>query len=397
MPDGNDQIEISVIERLADISPAQWNACTGTDNPFLRHEFLSALEDCEAVHPDTGWATRHVLIKDQNGALLACAPMYLKGHSMGEYVFDWGWAEAYERAGGSYYPKLICGVPFTPVTGPRLMVRGGISGTLCNTLKSQLAQTMSGAATAAKLSSLHANFISESDTDVFTDAGYLPRLGLQYHWENRSYATYDDFLSELTSRKRKALKKERRAALQDGAITIEHVSGDKIRPEHWDALYAFYMDTSARKWGRPYLNRAFFALLGERMAEDVILIFARQDGDIIAGALNLIGGEALYGRYWGCKVDVRFLHFELCYHQAIDMAIERGLKRVEAGAQGEHKIARGYLPVLTHSAHFIPDEGFRDSVAQFLKHERRSILHERDLLMEESPYRKGKPRATIGP
>lgn len=387
MPDGREQIEVSIAERLADVPRAGWNGCAGPDNPFLSYEFLSALEDSGSVGPNTGWAPRHILIKNDVGELIACAPMYLKGNSMGEYVFDWGWAEAYERAGGQYYPKLVSAVPFTPVTGPRLLVRPDLPPNLKLALKSQLADAMAGAAVGAKLSSLHVNFIPKDDVTVFEDCGYMPRVGLQYHWQNRGYQSYDDFLTELSSRKRKALKKERRVAVEDSGVTIERITGADIETRHWDALFSFYMDTSARKWGRPYLNRAFFQLLGERMAERVMLVMATLDGEIIAGALNLIGTDALYGRYWGCRRDIRYLHFEVCYHQAINAAIELGLSRVEAGAQGEHKIARGYLPVLTHSAHFIPDPGFRTGVAQFLDHERRAISHEHAVLMEESPYR----------
>lgn len=387
MPDGREQIEVSVTESLGGVPREAWDACAGPDNPFLSHDFLCSLEDAGCVAANAGWAPRHVLIKDQSGVLLACAPLYLKGNSMGEYVFDWGWAEAYERAGGQYYPKLVSAVPFTPVTGPRLLVRPGLSPTLTRALKHQLADAMAGAAIGARLSSLHVNFIPEEDAKVFEDTGYLPRVGLQYHWNNRGYGTYDDFLGELSSRKRKALKKERRTALQDGSLTVKRLTGPDIRAAHWEAFYDYYLDTSARKWGRPYLNRDFFQLLGERLGHQVMLVMVERDGDLIAGALNLIGEDALFGRYWGCKEDVRFLHFEVCYHQAIDAAIELGLKRVEAGAQGEHKIARGYLPVLTRSAHFIPDPGFRGSVETFLDQERRAIRHERDVLMEESPYR----------
>ena len=376
-----------MVEGLAQVSPTAWDACAGTDNPFLSFAFLSALEDAGCVMRENGWTPRHVLIKDADGALLACTPLYLKGNSMGEYVFDWGWAEAYERAGGTYYPKLVSGVPFTPVTGPRLLVRGDLSPALGASLKSQLVGAMAGAAQGAGLSSLHVNFIPGDDAPVFKDAGYLSRVGLQYHWDNRGYGTYDDFLAQLSSRKRKALKKERRTATEDGAIHIERLRGDAITTRHWDALFEFYVDTSTRKWGQPYLNRAFFQLLGERMADRVLLVMAMRDDEIIAGALNLIGTDALYGRYWGCREDVRYLHFEVCYHQAIDAAIELGLSRVEAGAQGEHKIARGYLPTVTHSAHFIPDKGFRQAVAQFLDHEQRAIMHEHELLLQESPYR----------
>ncbi|MCW8915858.1 MAG: GNAT family N-acetyltransferase [Magnetovibrio sp.] len=385
MPDGHEQFNISLCESLTDVPAQSWDACAGTENPFLSHTFLSSLEDAGCITPETGWVTRHILIKDQHGTLLACAPLYLKGNSMGEYVFDWNWAEAFERAGGNYYPKLICAVPFTPATGPRLLVNGSLSPVLQFELKHQLVTAMANFASRAHLSSLHVNFISEDDRDVFVDTKYLHRVGIQYHWNNNDYQSYNDFLNALTSRKRKALKKERRLA-KDG-LTIHRLNGNQIQAHHWDAMYQFYMDTSTRKWGRPYLNREFFALLGERMAEQILLILAERDGIIIAGAMNLIGKDALFGRYWGCLEEIRFLHFELCYHQAIDEAIERGLKRVEAGAQGEHKIARGYLPVLTHSAHYIVDENFRGAIAEFLNHEKHAIEHEYALLMQDSPYR----------
>jgi len=387
MPDGHEHINISLVETIGAISPDQWDGCAGPANPFVSHAFLSSLEESGCVRADTGWAARHVLIQDDGGALLAAAPMYLKGNSMGEYVFDWGWAEAYERAGGRYYPKLLSGVPFTPVTGPRLLVQGDVPPSLAFNLKRQLAQTMSEAVQGAKLSSLHVNFIPTDDVQVFADAGYLARTGLQYHWQNQGYGRYDDFLAQLSSRKRKALKKERRAASEGTGLRLEHLSGTDIQTRHWDALYGFYRDTSNRKWGQAYLNRDFFELLGQRMADKVVLVMALRGDDIVAGALNLVGDDALYGRYWGCKEEIPFLHFEVCYHQAIDIAIERGLARVEAGAQGEHKIARGYLPQVTHSAHFIPDTNFRAGVSAFLDRERTAIAHERQILLAESPYR----------
>lgn len=390
MPDGREDLAVEVVERLADVERAAWDACAGTDHPFLSYDFLSCLEDSGAVAPGTGWAPRHVVVKDGAGQVLACAPTYLKGHSMGEYVFDWGWAEAYERAGGRYYPKMLCAVPFTPVTGPRLLVLGALPDALKAQLKRQLAETLMGLVNGAGLSSVHVNFLKDDDAHVLHEAGFLPRVGLQYHWENNNYGSFDDFLGELSSRKRKAIRKERRTVSEAG-LTIEHLSGDAITETHWNAMYAFYQDTGQRKWGRPYLNREFFRLLGERMGDKVLLIAARHpnDGRIIAGALNLIGTDALYGRYWGCSEDVPFLHFELCYHQAIEAAIARGLARVEAGAQGEHKIARGYLPTFTHSTHFIANEGLRDAVAGFARNERRAIKEEYAILMEESPYRQG--------
>jgi len=386
MPDGRENLTISVVEGLAQVPSAAWDACAGGDNPFLSHAFLSALEDSASVSQQNGWAPRHVVIRDVSGEVLACAPVYLKGHSAGEYVFDHGWAEAYQRAGGSYYPKLLSAVPFTPVTGSRLLVRGDLPPPVQTQLKRQLADAFLGLTAGAKLSSVHVNFIPDDDANVLHEAGFLPRLGLQYHWNNNKYGDYSDFLDELTSRKRKALNKERRAVAQAG-LCIERLTGAAISPAHWDAMYGFYLDTGARKWGQPYLNRKAFRMIGERMADRVLLVMAKRGDSTIAGALNLIGSDALYGRYWGCSEDVRFLHFELCYHQSVEFAIERGLARVEAGAQGEHKIARGYLPTLTHSAHFITDPGLREAVAGFLDLERRAVRHEFNVLMEESPYR----------
>lgn len=388
MPDGSDALVVLVVERLAEVERGAWDACAGGDNPFVSYAFLSCLEDSGSIAPETGWAARHIVIKDGDGDVLAVAPTYLKSHSMGEYVFDQGWAEAYTRAGGNYYPKLLTAVPFTPATGPRLLVNNDRPDGLKRQLKRQLAATLAGLVDDAGLSSAHVNFVTDLDAHVLHEAGFVPRAGMQYHWNNNNYATFDDFLGELSSRKRKALKKERRQ-VSETDLTIEHLSGDAITDAHWDAMYGFYMDTGQRKWGRPYLNRACFRLLGERMAERVLLIVARRGEDIIAGALNLIGSDALYGRYWGCSEDVPFLHFELCYHQAVEAAIERGLARVEAGAQGEHKIARGYLPTLTHSAHYIAHAGLKDAVANFAQNERRAIEQEFALLMEETPYRRG--------
>jgi len=399
MPDGHEEFTVEVLERLADVTGAAWDACAGPANPFVSYAFLSCLEDSGTVAPNTGWAPRHIVIKNNAGEVLACTPTYLKGHSMGEYVFDQGWAQSYDRAygqagdqaGGRYYPKLLTAVPFTPATGPRLLVQEGLPAALNMQLKRQLAQTQVGLIRGANLSSAHVNFIAEDDVKALHEAGFIPRVGMQYHWKNNDYGCFDDFLGELSSRKRKAIKKERRA-VEQADLSIEHISGDAITTAHWDALFAFYQDTSQRKWGQAYLNREFFRLLGERMADRVLLIFAKRDDRIIAGALNLIGDDALYGRYWGCAEDVPFLHFELCYHQAIEAAITRGLSRVEAGAQGEHKIARGYLPTLTHSAHFIADEGFKNAVENFTQHECRAIEADLAALLQESPYRQNEPK-----
>lgn len=387
MPDGSENFSVDVIECLADVDPAAWDACAGHDNPFVSYDFLNSLEISGSVNEKSGWAPRHILIRDGAGLVLACMPLYLKGHSHGEYIFDWAWADAFERAGGKYYPKLLSAVPFTPVTAPKLMIRSDVPDALRPGLHHHLAQTLVGLVKQARLSSIHVNFIEEKEAKDLDDFGFLHRTGLQFHWPNDNYATFDDFLSRLTSRKRKVIKKERRQALDDGTIVLERLSGTDITKDHWDALYRFYIDTGAKKWGQAYLNRAFFDLIGKTMADRIILIMAKREDTYIAGALNFVGTEALYGRYWGCIEDVRYLHFEVCYYQAIEIAIERGLKRVEAGAQGEHKIARGYLPTLTHSAHFITDSGFRDAISDFLDKERRGVLNQKRALLEESPYR----------
>jgi predicted N-acyltransferase len=379
-----------VIDRIDEVAAADWDACAGPDNPFLRHAFLKALEDSGSVGRKTGWLPQHLVIGDDSGALHAAAPMYVKSHSQGEYVFDHGWAEAFERAGGRYYPKLQVAVPFSPVPGPRLLVRPGPDQAA---LREALAGALRDVADQSNLSSIHVTFCQDDEVAALTAAGFLHRLGVQYHWANAGYDSFDDFLAALASRKRKTIRKERESIRQYG-LTISALTGPEITPRHWDAFFAFYMDTGSRKWGRPYLTRRFFDLLGSTMAENVVLMFAEQDGRPIAGALNLKGSDCLYGRNWGCLAEFKFLHFELCYYQAIDYAIAHGLKRVEAGAQGEHKIQRGYLPVATHSAHWISDRNFRDAVADFLERERRMMGHEIAGLREFSPFHKGEGGAT---
>ena len=388
MTDPSSAATVELAESVTEIGRAAGDACAGVENPFVGFDFLRCLEESGAATDATGWAPRHVLIRDADGGLRACAPVYVKGHSMGEYVFDHGWADAYERAGGRYYPKLLCAVPFTPVTGPRLLVRGDLAGDVAAGLRRQLGLALAGLTRDAGLSSAHVNFISQDDDEALRAAGFVSRAGLQYHWHNDGYRGFHDFLAALTARKRKAINRERRAVAAAGLV-IERLSGETITEAHWDAFFAFYQDTGERKWGHAYLNRAFFRLIGERMANKVVLILASRDGRPIAGALNLMGADAIYGRYWGCSEDVPFLHFELCYHQAIEVAIERGLARVEAGAQGDHKIARGYLPVQTRSAHFIAHPGLRAAVADFTDNERRIIETQRDFLTKESPYRQG--------
>ena len=355
-----------------------WDALAG-GNPFTSHAFLGALEDSGSVGPGTGWQPAPIVIEDAEGTLLAALPGYLKGHSQGEYVFDHAWADAYERAGGDYYPKLQIAVPFTPATGPRLLLSDpALAGPLLRSAEGLCAQN--GIATA------HATFIEERQHALFEDAGWMLRHDVQFHWHNRGYAGFDDFLAALASRKRKAVRKEREAAQR--SVTIERLSGGDIKPHHWDAFWRFYQNTGARKWGTPYLTRAAFDLFGERLGDAVVLVMASQDGEPVAGALNFAGPDALYGRYWGCTRDVPFLHFELCYYQAIDIAIERGLSRVEAGAQGGHKLARGYEPATTVSAHWIGDPGFRDAVQAFLESERRGVAMDALRLGEHTPFRK---------
>jgi len=361
-----------------------WDALTDGANPFVSHAFLSALEESGSVdtadsHGHTGWRAAPLLIDGPDGHLAAALPAYLKSHSQGEYVFDHSWADAWARAGGEYYPKLQIAVPFTPASGPRLLTR-----------QPALAPALIGAAEAlcaqAGLSSAHVTFLEAGDAALFEAAGWLIRHDIQFHWENRGYGAFEDFLAALSSAKRKNLRKERRAA-QEG-VTIRQLTGAAIRPEHWDAFWAFYQDTGSRKWGQPYLTRAAFTLLGERMADRILLVMAFEADRPIAGALNFIGGNTLFGRYWGALVDKPFLHFELCYYQAIDAAIALGLQRVEAGAQGGHKLARGYAPVRTTSAHYIAHAGFRAAVADFLARERAGVAADQLQLGAHAPFRK---------
>ena len=364
---------------VASFDPAAWDRCAGTADPFLSHAFLAALEESGSAAPRTGWQSVPIAIDGDDGVPAAVMPAYVKSHSQGEYVFDHGWADAWERAGGAYYPKLQSAVPFTPVPGRRLLAD-----------REELALGLIAAAEAVvaqhALSSAHATFIAESEVPLFERSDWLIRVDSQFHWHNHGYSGFDDFLDALSSRKRKTIRRERAAALE--GLTVEHLSGASITEAHWDAFWIFYQDTGSRKWGRPYLTRRFFSLLGERMADRVLLIFALRNGQPIAGALNLIGEEALYGRYWGTIEEVPHLHFEICYYQAIEAAIERRLVRVEAGAQGPHKLSRGYAPVPTWSAHFIPDPDFRRAVADFLAAERRAVALEIGALAEMTPFRK---------
>ena len=365
---------------VAGMDPEAWDGCAGTANPFVSHAFLSALEESESVGPRTGWQPAPVSIERRSGAIEAVLPAYLKSHSQGEYVFDHGWADAFERAGGEYYPKLQIAVPFTPVPGPRLLAAD-------EALAPALIRAAEAVVAEHGLSSAHATFVEDAQLPLFEQAGWLIRCDAQFHWTNDGYGSFEDFLASLSSRKRKAIRKERSAAL-DG-IEVAHLTGADIKEAHWDAFWAFYQDTGSRKWGRPYLTRRFFSLIGERMAERLLLVLALRDGRPLAGALNLVGEEALYGRYWGTLVDLPHLHFEICYHQAIEFAIARGLRRVEAGAQGAHKLSRGYRPVPTWSAHFIPDPNFKAAVERYLAGERRAVAREIEALEELTPFRRG--------
>ncbi|MSP90175.1 MAG: N-acetyltransferase [Alphaproteobacteria bacterium] len=383
MPDDGATIAVKVLTRIAEVPADQWDACAGPGHPFVSHAFLSALEESGSVGAEAGWLPQHLIVEDAAGKVVGAAPLYLKSHSYGEYVFDHGWAEAYERAGGRYYPKLQCAVPFTPVPGPRLLARPGARAA---EIQDALAAAMVELARRHKASSVHITFPGEAEAARLGELGYLQRTGVQFHWHNRGYRSFEDFLAALAARKRKSIRKERREALA-GGIAIHTLTGPDIRVEHWDAFFHFYIDTGNRKWSSPYLNREFFDLLGQRMADRVVLVMAEKDGQWVAGALNLLGDDALYGRNWGCLGEYKFLHFEACYYRAVDFAIERGLARVEAGAQGPHKIQRGYMPVTTYSAHWIADPGFRKAVADFVARERRHMEQERAAMAEFAPYR----------
>ena len=383
------QVVANVISRIAEIEAEDWDACANPDpathNPFLSHAFLKALEDSGCVGDKrTGWLPHHIVLNDGHGGIAGCVPCYVKLNSAGEYVFDYGWAEAYQRAGGAYYPKLQVAVPFTPVPGRRLLVRPGPDAERRQKL---LAAAAVEVARRLGVSSLHLTFLTEEEWRALGAQGFLQRTDQQFHWRNEGYAKFDDFLARLSSRKRKTVRKERAEALGRG-LTIERITGADLREEHWDAFFAFYQDTGNRKWGHPYLNRRFFSLLGEAMADRCLLVMAKRDNRYIAGALNLIGGDCLYGRYWGAIEHHPCLHFEVCYYQAIDYAIEHGLARVEAGAQGEHKLARGYMPVTTYSAHWIANAAFRTAIANYLDSEREHVAETVEALAELGPYRK---------
>jgi predicted N-acyltransferase len=363
-----------IASAVGGLNCAAWDGLAGSD-PFVGHAFLAALEASGSVGPGTGWTPAPILIEDEASHLVAAAPAYLKTHSQGEYVFDHGWADAWQRAGCEYYPKLQVAVPFTPVPGPRLL----------GSAPQQLLHAMEAVVVQNGMSSAHVTFIDEPGARHCEQRGWLVREGIQYHWFNRGYGSFDEFLGRLKRNKRKAVRKERRAAAE--GVEFRTLRGPEIGAAEWDAMWRFYQDTGSRKWGRPYLTREFFDLLGPTMGESLLLFLACRGGQPIAGALNLIGPDALYGRYWGTNDDVPFLHFELCYYRAIEWAIAHGLSQVQAGAQGEHKLARGYEPVITRSAHFIPNRSFREAVSEFVEAERLAIRAEMDWLREALPYR----------
>ncbi len=379
---------VRVETEMKDIPAAQWDACANPEgqayDPFVSHAFLCALEESGSATVGTGWLPQHLVLQGEDEAAVAVMPCYLKDHSQGEYVFDYGWADAYERAGGRYYPKLQASVPFTPASGRRLLV--GDKGNAEN-LRSMLLNAGIQLTQRIGASSLHFTFMQKEEWDQLGDIGLLQRTDRQFHWINNGYDNFDDFLGELASRKRKVVRKERREALASD-VDIEWVTGSDLKEDHWDAFFRFYMDTGSRKWGSPYLTRTFFSLVSETMADRILLIMCKRNGRYIAGALNFIGGETLFGRYWGCTEHHRFLHFETCYYQAMDFAIQNGLSRVEAGAQGEHKLARGYMPTLTYSSHFIADAGLREAVSRFLIQERHYVKQESEALAHYAPFRK---------
>lgn len=384
MPDASDNtVTVKVLTGIGLADPAGWDRCAGPGNPFLRHAFLLALEESGSAVARTGWRPSHLAAFDASGRMVGAVPMYLKSHSMGEYVFDHGWARAYEEAGGRYYPKLQVAVPFTPVPGPRLLIAPEAG----EAVAAALIEAMEEVARRYGVSSVHVTFPAERDWSRLGEAGWLRRTGVQYHWENRGYGSFDDFLCALNSRKRKAIRKERRSVAESG-VRLHTLTGADLKAEHWDAFHRFYMDTTDRKWGGGYLTPEFFRLLGETMADQVVLVMCEDGGEWVAGALNLLGEDTLYGRNWGSDGSYRFLHFEACYYAALDFAIARGLKRVEAGAQGEHKIQRGYLPVTTYSAHWIADPALGRAVKDFLRRERAAVEAEIEALAELSPYRR---------
>jgi predicted N-acyltransferase len=388
MPKNSPALSLSLHGSIHEIPPAEWQACVGCSNPFVSHGFLAAVEDSGSAGARTGWLPRHAALRDASGRLVATAPMYAKGHSYGEYVFDHGWARAFEQAGGDYYPKLQIASPFSPVTGPRLLIRPASGLPMA-----AFAQALSQACREMQLSSVHITFCTEAEYDALGEAGWLQRLGVQYHWQNQGFGSFDDFLGVLNARKRKSIRRERRDAGAAGLV-FRTLRGSEISAAHWKAFYRFYESTVDRKWGSAYLTESFFPLLCERLGDRVVLMLAEQNGKPVAGALNLASDTTLYGRNWGCLGDFPFLHFELCYYRAIDFAIAHGLSSVEAGAQGEHKIQRGYLPTATYSAHWIAHAGLRRAIGQHLERERPAMRAEITALSQLSPFRHDEDKLT---
>jgi predicted N-acyltransferase len=388
LADNGASLSVSILKGVRNIPAEVWDACANPPgqpfNPFLAHAFFLSVEESGSASAKTGWLPSHLALKDGNAGIAALLPCYLKSHSYGEHVFDQAWAEAYERAGGRYYPKLQSAVPFSPVTGRRFLISPGIPE---NEAQTQLAAAAVEAAKLYRASSWHITFVTQQEWEALGRLGLLQRTDTQYHWHNRGYGSFDDFLATLASRKRKAVRKEREQAQASG-VAIEWLTGSDITEAHWDAFFAFYMDTGSRKWGTPYLNRVFFSLIGERMADRILLVMGKRNGAYVAGALNFIGGDTLYGRYWGCLETHNFLHFEVCYYQAIEYAIANKIARVEAGAQGEHKLARGYSPQTTYSLHYFADPGLASAVAEYLQHERQAVEREQAVLSEALPYKK---------
>jgi uncharacterized protein len=398
------ELSLRVANSIGDVGAEAWDACANpagpehesgaaacpettseySYNPFISHDFLSSLERSDSVRARAGWQPMHLLAETADGALLGAVPCYAKTHSRGEYVFDHGWAEAYERAGGSYYPKLQVSVPFTPATGRRLLTRPGPHA---EAVRTALADALVDICGRSNASSVHVTFPTEAEWDLLGRRGFLKRTHQQFHWENAGYDTFDAFLAALASRKRKVIRREREDALANG-ISVHWLTGSDLTESVWDAFFDFYMETGSRKWGRPYLTRSFYSIVGEKMRNRILLVMAKRNGHWIAGAINFIGSDTLFGRHWGCIEDHPFLHFELCYYQAIQYAIETKLARVEAGAQGEHKISRGYLPTTTYSAHYIDDPGLRRAIDDFLKRERAYVAAAGEELAEAAPFRK---------
>ncbi|WP_262695576.1 GNAT family N-acetyltransferase [Kordiimonas aquimaris] len=385
-----ENLHISFVQSLEEITASEWDMCNTTHNPFTSYAFLHALEQSNSVGDSTGWSPYHMIIRSSetvDATIAACMPMYLKGHSYGEYVFDHGWADAYERAGGQYYPKLQSCAPFTPATGQRLLINNNCAPEHHEALKSALLGGLQQITQKLGLSSAHLTFVPEDEAITAEQNGFLIRHDQQFHWYNRDYESFESFLAQLSSRKRKQIKKERRT-VHETDIQIETITGQEINEAHWDAFYEFYIDTGARKWGQPYLTRSFFSAIGKAMPDKIVLFLCKRADRYIAGALNFLGPDTIYGRQWGCIEDHPYLHFETCYYRAIEYAIKHKLRHVEAGAQGAHKLARGYEPVRTFSAHYIQNDSFQTAVAHFLEQEREGIAGEINYLSTKTPFKK---------